>query len=265
MVERAPSAPVEKTTVTAMDGDRERGKAGPGHRRRTNAQIEADDAYFAAHPPAAPLAPGSAEAPLPPSVEERPLISTGEPRINPEDEAQDAADEAAETAARKTDKLMIEDLRAAMGRYTAAFGAKASIDNIRALVGCPIIEVPEDEIGAAIGRIEAAISGGDPMYGAPKPMPAEDPADLPTEPVHGTKTDVVEAIMAYGAKYDGVKDDPKRMPCTQEDMPKIFTAAFGPGVVGLKTAPQTPEGFGKAMAAIYAAVRDNPFKRGVKS
>jgi hypothetical protein len=47
-------------------------------------------------------------------------------------------------------------------------------------------------------------------------------------------------------------------------MPKIFVAAFGAGVVGLKTAPQTPEGYGKAMTAVYAAVRDNPFKRTAK-
>jgi hypothetical protein len=55
------------------------------------------------------------------------------------------------------------------------------------------------------------------------------------------------------------------MPCTTEDMPKIFVATFGAGVVGLKTAPQTPEGFGKAMTAVYEAVRDNPFKRAVRS
>jgi hypothetical protein len=234
-----------------MDGARERGRAGPGHRRRTNAQIEADDAYFAAAP-VQPPAPGSAE--LLEQLWSDGEISTGEERINPED----AADEAAETAARAGDKPTIEDLRAAVGRYTEKFGAKASINNIRTIVGMPIIEVPEKEIGAAIARVEAAIDG----HAAPEQAK---PADLPTEPVHATKVDVVEAIMAYGKKYDGVSDDPKKMPCTTEDMPKIFVATFGAGVVGLKTAPQTPEGFGKAMTAVYEAVRDNPFKRAVRS
>jgi hypothetical protein len=251
---------------TAMDGDRERGKAGPGHRRRTNAQIEADDAYFAAHPPAAPLAPGSTE-PLPPGVDDaagfyerqreaangRSLISTGEERINPED----AADEAAETAARVGDKPTIEDLRAAVGRYTEKFGAKASIENIRTILGKPIIEVPEEEIGAAIARVEAATAG----HVAPEQTK---PADLPTEPVHATKVDVIEALTAYGKKYDG-SADPSQMPITKEDGVKILTAAFGAGVVSVSKIPQTPEGFGKALSAINAAVRDNPFKRAVRS
>lgn len=239
--------------TTAMDGDRERGKAGPGHRRRTNEQIKADDAYFAAHPQPAPLAPGSDE----------PMISTGEERISPED----AADEAAETAARAGEKLTIEDLRAAVGRYTEAFGAKASIDNIRTIIGKPMIEVAPEDIAAAIARVEAATRGQTvdmTVLTETAPIPESALADKPTEPVHATKADVVEAIMAYGKKYDGVSDDPKKMPCTTEDMPKIFVAAFGAGVVGLKTAPQTPEGYGKAMTAVYAAVRDNPFKRTAK-
>ena len=127
-----------------MDGDRERGKAGPGHRRRTDKQIAEDTAYFASLPASAPLAPGA----------DAPLISTGEERISPED----AADEAAETAARATDKPTLETLRAAVGRYTETFGAKASIENIRAIIGKPMIEVAEEELPAAIARVEAANS-----------------------------------------------------------------------------------------------------------
>jgi hypothetical protein len=225
--------------AVAMDGDRERGKAGPGHRRRTNEQIKSDDAYFASLPKSEPLAPGS----------EAPLISTGEERLD----SRDAADEAAETAARKSDKPTREDLRAAVGRYTEKFGPKASIDNIRQIIGKPIIEVTEDEMAAAIARVEKATTE------EVQPINPE-----PVEAPQATKADVVEAIRAYGKKYDGESDDPKKMPFTQEDMPKIFAAAFGPGVVGLKTAPQTPEGLGKALAAVNAAVRDNPFKREAK-
>ena len=231
-----------------MDGDRERGKAGPGHRRRTNEQIKADDAYFAAHPQTAPLAPGS----------DAPLISTGEERISPED----AADEAAETAARIAErggKLTIEDLRAAVGRYTEAFGAKASIENIRVIIGKPMIEVAEDDLPAAIARVEAAIAGGEPLYGAPKAL-EEAIADKPTEPVHATKADVIEAFAAYGKKYDGVSD-PKLMTITRKDLPKVLEGVFGAGATTVAKIPQTPEGFGKAMTAVYVAVRDNPFKR----
>ena len=140
-----------------MDGDRERGKAGPGHRRRTDKQIGRGHAYFASLPASAPLAPGA----------DAPLISTGEERISPED----AADEAAETAARRSgDKPTLETLRAAVGRYTETFGAKASIENIRVIIGKPMIEVAEDDLPAAIARVEAAIAGGEPLYGAPKAL-----------------------------------------------------------------------------------------------
>ena len=238
---------------TAMDGDRERGKAGPGHRRRTNEQIKADDAYFAAHPQTAPLAPGA----------DAPLISTGEERISPED----AADEAAETAARATDKPTLETLRAAVGRYTEAFGAKASIDNIRAIIGKPMIEVAEDELSAAIARVEAATRGETitmttltETAAIPESVFGDALADKPTEPVHATKADVIEAFAAYGKKYDGVSD-PKLMTITREDLPKVLEGVFGAGATTVAKIPQTPEGFGKAMTAVYAAVRDNPFGR----
>ena len=240
--------------LTAMDGDRKRGEAGPGHRRRTNQQIKDDEAYFAS------IA-SSGAAPLPPGVEERPLISTGGERISSED----AADEAAETAARKTDKPTIEDLRAAVGRYTEKFGPKASIENIRTILGKPIIEVPENEIAAAIARVEAAIADHTALE-QPKLDESvfDGPADKPTRPVHATKADVVEAFKAYGKKYDG-SEDAAKMIFTQQDLPNVLEQALGAGVRTLSKIPNTPEGFGKAMTAVYEAVRDNPFKRAVKS
>ena len=241
--------------MTAMDGDRERGKAGPGHRRRTDKQIAEDTAYFASLPASAPLAPGA----------DAPLISTGEERISPED----AADEAAETAAHATDKPTLETLRAAVGRYTETFGAKASIENIRAIIGKPMIEVAEEELPAAIARVEAATRGETIAVTTltetapiPESVFGDALADKPTEPVHATKADVIEAFAAYGKKYDGVSD-PKLMTITREDLPKVLEGVFGAGAGATTVAkiPQTPEGFGKAMTAVYAAVRDNPFKR----
>ena len=242
---------------TAMDGDRERGKAGPGHRRRTDKQIAEDTAYFASLPASAPLAPGA----------DAPLISTGEERISPED----AADEAAETAARAIDKPTLETLRAAVGRYTEAFGAKASIENIRAIIGKPMIEVAEEELPAAIARVEAATRGETiavttltETASVPESVFGDALADKPTEPVHATKADVIEAFAAYGKKYDGVSD-PKLMTITREDLPKVLEGVFGAGATTVAKIPQTPEGFGKAMTAVYVAVRDNPFGRAVKS
>ena len=239
--------------VTAMDGDRERGKAGPGHRRRTDKQIAEDTAYFASLPASVPLAPGA----------DAPLISTGEERISPED----AADEAAETAARATDKPTLETLRAAVGRYTETFGAKASIENIRAIIGKPMIEVAEEELPAAIARVEAATRGETitvttltETAPVPESVFGDALADKPTEPVHATKADVIEAFAAYGKKYDGVSD-PKLMTITREDLPKVLEGVFGAGATTVAKIPQTPEGFGKAMMAVYAAVRDNPFGR----
>jgi len=238
---------------TAMDGDRERGKAGPGHRRRTDKQIAEDTAYFASLPASAPLAPGA----------DAPLISTGEERISPED----AADEAAETAARATDKPTLETLRAAVGRYTETFGAKASIENIRAIIGKPMIEVAEEELPAAIARVEAATRGETiavttltETASVPESVFGDALADKPTEPVHATKADVIEAFAAYGKKYDGVSD-PKLMTITREDLPKVLEGVFGAGATTVAKIPQTPEGFGKAMTAVYAAVRNNPFGR----
>ena len=238
---------------TAMDGDRERGKAGPGHRRRTDKQIAEDTAYFASLPASAPLAPGA----------DAPLISTGEERISPED----AADEAAETAARATDKPTLETLRAAVGRYTETFGAKASIENIRAIIGKPMIEVAEEELPAAIARVEAATRGETitvttltETAPVPESVFGDALADKPTEPVHATKADVIEAFAAYGKKYDGVSD-PKLMTITREDLPKVLEGVFGAGATTVAKIPQTPEGFGKAMTAVYVAVRDNPFGR----
>jgi hypothetical protein len=98
----------------------------------------------------------------------------------------------------------------------------------------------------------------------PEALFGNDRADLPTEPVHATKADVIEAFAAYGKKYDGVSD-PKLMTITREDLPKVLEGVFGAGATTVAKIPQTPEGFGKAMTAVYIAVRDNPFKRAVKS
>lgn len=74
--------------------------------------------------------PKAEPAPEPVAAEPTPNISAQpENRIDPEVEAQDAADEAAEVAATPAKELTAEDLRAVMGRYVNTFGmAEAQAD-----------------------------------------------------------------------------------------------------------------------------------------
>jgi len=130
-----------------------------------------------------------------------------------------------------------------------------------------MIEVAEEELPAAIARVEAATRGETIAVTTltetapiPESVFGDALADKPTEPVHATKADVIEAFAAYGKKYDGVSD-PKLMTITREDLPKVLEGVFGAGATTVAKIPQTPEGFGKAMTAVYVAVRDNPFKR----
>ena len=84
-------------------------------------------------------------------------------------------------------------------------------------------------------------------------------------PQIATKADFVTAFQNYGLKYDGEKDDPTKMVFTKEDITKIFSQVFGEKVTSLASMPgQTPENFGKLVAAIERATAENPFRRAVK-
>jgi hypothetical protein len=218
---------------------RQPGQPAPGRRRRTREEIAEDQnlAYLR-------------------NADFNPArgISTGEERIDPEAAAQDAADEAAETAERATDKPTLDDLRAAALRYQEKFGVKAAVDNMRVIIGCAIAEVKPEGVADAISRVEAAINGSTVM-GVPNGKAVE-----PEAPATGNKGDVVLAVTAYGKKFDGT-GDPAHMIFTREDMPKLFQKLFGEAAISIGTIPQTPESFGKAVAAINAAVHDNPFQR----
>ena len=84
--------------LTDMDGDRKRGEAAPGHRRRTNAQIKDDELWLEqkarAEAALKAMDAGVHDHVEPATIEElqRALaVSTGEERINPEDAADEAA------------------------------------------------------------------------------------------------------------------------------------------------------------------------------
>lgn len=231
------------------------GQPVPGRKRRTKEEMEEDYAYLKKHG----SLPGGVAA-FSQSAEPPAAISTGEARVDPQDEA----DEAAETAARATGKPTMEDLRRMVAKWTEKVGSAAAIKDLRSIIGCAMIELPEAEIGAAITRVEAAINGsvvlGVPNLGGQPPAPEE--AEIIETP-KSTKEEVISAIMAYGKLYDG-SVDPNVMPMTKEDLPKIFGKLFGNGVTGIGSMPvKSPEAFGQIFTAISAATRDNPFKRQV--
>lgn len=128
------------------------GQPAPGKQRRTKAEIAEDEARVAA------------------AADEKPAISTGEPRIGPEDSPedveQDAADEAAETAAAapadEAKTLTLDDVRHALGEYAAKFGMDATQQDgpqlLKLVCGDAVDRmslIPDDQ--AVLGKVVAGI------------------------------------------------------------------------------------------------------------
>lgn len=187
----------------------------------------------------------------------KPSISTGGERIdpeNPEDEAQDKADEKAEVEATR-DGLTLDDLRAAVGDFTKAHGMAATVEQIPAMLGCAVAGVKPEDLEAAIAKVRAACATD-----TAENAEASTAQAAPT----ATKEDVIEAMLSYAEKFDGQRDKPGEAKFMIEDRAKIFAAAFGDGVDGLSKIPDTPEGYGKAAAAFRAAIENDPYDRGTK-
>ncbi len=242
--------PGDLTPPAATPGSmRVRGQPAPGKKRRTAAEVAEDLAHAQTDRPA--------QVPA--------AISTGESRINPEDDpvefAQrqrdalaDAADEAAESAARAGGPPTMDDLRAAVKRYADKFGPEAAIANVRTILGVPMLETPPDQIGNAIAKMDYATNGG---LSEPQAAPTSLFDDAKPSRV-AKREDIIAAMTAYCVKYDGT-DDPNKAPNGQADLPRIMDKACG--VTRISLLPQTPEGFGAAHAAILAATAGNPFGR----
>lgn len=140
--EPEPEAPAPK---------RERGKPAPGRSRRTKEEIAEDEAADAVDQDAAD--------------EPAANISTGEERVDPEEAAQDKADEMAEVAA-TAKELTRDDVKAAMVGYVSKFGMAATHEDgpkifVEALGTPPEGEefwklslVPEDDQAALAKAIE---------------------------------------------------------------------------------------------------------------
>lgn len=173
-------------------------------------------------------------------------ISTGEERIGPED-VQDAADEAAETE--KSGLAPIDVLRRLLGDYQKAHGMPAAVKLCQegGLIGAPIHDL--DEAG-----IEKAIAA---MSVSPLSL-AKSETQQTKQVAPKTKADLIEAMMRYADKFDGTRDQSK-MKATLKDCPKIFVGVFGDAVTKLSQVPE--DGYGKAVAAIDAAIEADPFGR----
>lgn len=120
-------------------------------------------------PPKAEPAPEPVAAEPTPNISEQP-----ENRVDPDVEAQDAADEAAEVAATPAKELTAEDLRAVMGRYVNTFGlAEAQADGPKLFadaLGTPpdgaeiwsvtLASKSQETLAKAIAAWDAAVKAG---------------------------------------------------------------------------------------------------------
>ena len=270
-----------------MDGDRKRGEAGPGRKRRTAEQVESDRLWMQqkerGHAALAKMDEGvhdyahsqglpRTEAEALDADAEKLLAMGADPGMTIAD-LQDEEDEAAETAQRADGEPTLDDLRAAIMRYNAKHGYVASIEKMREIIGCAPSDVPKDQIANAIAKVDLATTGKSQVISPPMKTPDLEPETLSLfadEPKTATKEQFNEAIKAYAKKYDGTDDFSEygaRVPTMLGDVKALFTREFGVGVVNLKTLPggETPEALGRIVAAIKRATDENPFKRVVKS
>lgn len=231
--ERVAEVLAEAEKAAVEEPKRERGQPSGGRSRRTKAEIAEDEA--ATQPTTSPV--------------DVLAISTGEERIDPEVVAQDAVDEAAEVAATKT-KLTRDDLRQAVGAYSKVHGIVAAQKNIPLILGCSIMELPDtqEDLSAAIAKVVAATFTVDATTSKP-------------EAPQATKADVVESFKAYMAKYPGKLDG---VDFVQLDGKALLRGVFGEEIDRINLIPDEPAAYGKALAAINAAISADPFKRGGK-
>ena len=241
----------QEAVVRGDVAERVPGQPAPGRKRRSRAEVEADDAYFATHGKAIPEPVAEDEA--------EPDSIFGGDLVQSKAAAQDAADEARETAATKTG-LTLDDLRKAVGAYQSLHGTAAAIKNVPRILGKPMYEVTDDELVEAIAKIEAATAK------APTKVVTDAPAPAKTEkakPIDATKEGVIAALRRYALRFDGQDRDLSAAgaPATQEDGKKIVKAAIG--VENLAQMPNDPATFAKLIEAIDLALANNQFGREV--
>jgi hypothetical protein len=240
---------LDEPAVQAAIAKRERGKPSPGRARRTKEEIAEDEAADRA---------GHVGAEVMKTIEaaDRAMISSGEERINPEDAetvAQDAADEAAETAAAGTGAPTLNDLRKLMGDVQRKHGM-ATATRIPFLLGKPIAEITDAELPEALAKVQTLLDGDTPAA-AQAVTTATVAAGAEPAPT-ATKEDLVAAMLEYADFADGTREQAK-MKWTMVDVPVVFDKLFG--VQKLSEVPA--DGYGKAVAGIREMLDKDPFNR----
>ena len=252
---------------------REPGKPKPGCKRRTNAEIAEDEAFFAALAQregekregeklegekleGEKLEGGSSDS-IETAVSQE-AYQTDEMRALAEQaKAQDRADEARETAATKTG-LTHDDVRHAAGAYAKVHGLPAAIKNVPVILGCAIVEVPDTQEALFDAVRKLTIATEAPTVTAAPVVAAHIEEN---KPVTATKKDVVEALLAYALRYDGQNTDMKTAVHTQSDGKAIVKQVTGADHLGV--VKDDPEIWGRLLVAVNAALANNSFGRAV--
>lgn len=263
--------------LTPMDGDRERGKAGPGHRRRTDKQIAEDEVFFAqvrarGHAAIEKMDKGveqqttSTQDPRNDLANE-PLVDNSDAQTAELEAAQDAVDEAAESAANRGANRgaepALDDLRRVIGEYQKKFGMEQAARRVKEMLGVPLFEVPSKDIGAMVHKVAAALEHDkkeDAKFAPVQTKSGVVQAAEPSSPKTATKEEVNAAFNDYAQKFDGSLD-PNLMLKTREDVPRIFERLFGVGKRSFKDVEKTPENLGRILAAVRAEIDKNTFGR----
>ena len=248
-------SPVEQFQQTLA---REPGKPKLGCKRRTNAEIAEDEAYFAALAQREGEKADSGSSDNIETAVSQEAYQTDEMRALAEQaKAQDRADEARETAATKTG-LTHDDVRHAAGAYAKAHGMPAAIKNVPVILGCAIIDVPDTQEALADAVRKLTIATEAPTVTSAPVVAAHIEEN---KPVTATKKDVVEALLAYALKYDGQNTDMKTASNTQADGKAIVKQVTGADHLGV--VKDDPETWGRLLVAVNDALANNPFGRAV--
>ena len=188
--------------------------------------------------------------------------------VEPEVAAQDTADE--QQQARTETVLTLDSVRVAWLRYAQKYGFAVAAIDMQKVIGCRInnlVQGSADDgpaIQRAVDAINAAINGGAPELAqvAPVETVSLDTA-IPAKRTTADRNDVMDAFRRYAKKFDGQDEDLSKAVHTREDGARILQMLFGAQCQRIGDIPATPENYARAVNGVDAAIRENPFKRGV--
>lgn len=199
------------------------------------------------------------------TTEPSPAISSSpENRVDPEVAAQDAQDEKA--GQDRSESPTRDDVREAVARYGKKFGMPACIKDMPGILGCGVVELPEEKFEEMIAKIDLLIARPPTEEEAEAGLfgstPTPEKEYTPTPEKEYTRQDVIASFIRYAVKYDG-KPPTKESPGANvsADGPVLLNRAVG--VASIPEIPNEPAKFRKCVKMIEAAIEANPFNRKV--